>query len=348
MSEGDRNLSERSDRGPMDQLSAHLDRGWDLVHRGDFSGAQRSAEKSLELDSESPEAHNLLGYAHAALGDHEAALDHYRHAIALDDSFVEAMLNAAEVLIHPLHDFQAAVGLVDDALEWAEGEEEIADALLLKFDAHMHQGDRESAKKVLLTLPEGEYETARLEFLVGRAHFEVGNLDQAGAHLERALKLEPDAPDPHYYAGLLYDGQGKHALATAEFLRCRALDVELARPQWSMPQPQFEVLVRRAIERLTDTERAVLAGALVVVCDLPGAEVVAEGVDPRSPMLLDAIGEVDGEMRAGRAFIYQRNVERMSEGPLELEDELVQLFQAEIADNLQSLADKSDTARHER
>src|SRR5262249_61572725 len=49
MSEGDGN-TERPDHGPMDQFSAHLDRGWDLIHRGDLAGAQRSAEKSLELD----------------------------------------------------------------------------------------------------------------------------------------------------------------------------------------------------------------------------------------------------------------------------------------------------------
>src|SRR4051812_47623066 len=35
-------------RGPMDQFTAHLDRGWDLVNRGDFAGALISAQKSLE------------------------------------------------------------------------------------------------------------------------------------------------------------------------------------------------------------------------------------------------------------------------------------------------------------
>ena len=55
----------QGDRGPMDQFAAHLDRGWDLVSRGDLAGALVSAEKSLELDAASPEAHNLLGQADA-------------------------------------------------------------------------------------------------------------------------------------------------------------------------------------------------------------------------------------------------------------------------------------------
>ncbi len=330
MSESDSNYSERPDRGPMDQFSAHLDRGWDLIHRGDLAGAQRSAEKSLELDAESPEAHNLLGYVSAAIGDPEVALEHYRQAIALDDSFVEAMLNASEVLIHPLHDFGAAIDLIDEALEWAEGEDEVTDALLLKFDAYMHQGDRDAAKKVLHTLPEGDFENARLDFLVGRACFEVGELDDAKRHLERALAREPEAADVHYYMGLLLDAQGSADGATVAFLRCRELDLGAPRPQWGLSQAQFERQLRRAIERLEPEQRAVLEGALVVVSDLPGAEVVADGVDPRAAVLLDALGERSAPPRAGRAFVYQRNIERMSEGPGKLEEELARLLQAEI------------------
>ena len=51
---------DESDKGPMDRLSAHLDRAWDLVARGDLQGAMRSAEKSLEMDDTSPEVRNLL------------------------------------------------------------------------------------------------------------------------------------------------------------------------------------------------------------------------------------------------------------------------------------------------
>jgi tetratricopeptide (TPR) repeat protein len=337
MSEGDGN-TERPDRGPMDQFSAHLDRGWDLIHRGDPEGARRSAEKSLELDSESPEAYNLLGYVSAAQGDAEGALEHYRHAIALDDSFVEAMLNAAELLIHPLHDYDAAVDLIDEALEWTEGSDEVADALLLKFDAYMHQNDREAAKKVLRTLPDGEFETPRLEFLVGRAYFEVGELATAREYLERARAKEPEAADVSYYLGLLFDAQGDHDAATLEFLRCRELDGAGPRLHWSLSQAQFERQVRKAVERLEAEHKNALDGSLVVVADLPGAEVVADGVDPRAAVLLDAVAEREGRPHAGRVFVYQRNVERMCEGPSKLEDDLVRLVQAEIEATFPALA----------
>src|SRR6266704_3394900 len=89
----------------MDQFSAHLDRGWDLVQRGDPRGAELSARRALELNAQSPEAYNLLGYVAALKGEFDEATEHYRQAIALDDTYLEAMLNAAEVYVHPLADF---------------------------------------------------------------------------------------------------------------------------------------------------------------------------------------------------------------------------------------------------
>ena len=42
----------------MDQLSAHLDRGWDLAQKGDAPGASACAKRALELDPQSPEVHD--------------------------------------------------------------------------------------------------------------------------------------------------------------------------------------------------------------------------------------------------------------------------------------------------
>ena len=52
-----------------DQLTAHLDRGWDLAQKGDSAGASACAKRALELDPQSPEVHNLMGYASALEGE---------------------------------------------------------------------------------------------------------------------------------------------------------------------------------------------------------------------------------------------------------------------------------------
>ena len=89
--------------------------------------------------------------------------------------------------------------------------------------------------------------------------------------------------------------------------------------------------MQRAIRRLSRAQSAALEGALVVTEAVPGAEVVAEGVDPRVPVLLDAIEFDATPPRVGRVFVYQRNVERSALGPLEIEDEIRLTLEREIA-----------------
>src|SRR5512146_2348111 len=163
----------------MDQFSAHLDRGWDLVQRGDTRGAEASARRALELDPNSPEAHNLLGFVAAMEGDGEEAIEAYRQAIALDDTYLEAMLNAAEVYIHPLGVFDQATRMCDMALDLAETDDEVVDALLLKFDALLGLSQPEEAKALCARFPKGPFENPNHAFLVGRAFYEVGNVEEA-------------------------------------------------------------------------------------------------------------------------------------------------------------------------
>ena len=172
----------------MDQLAAHLDRGWDLAQKGDATGASTCARRALELDPKSPEVYNLLGYAAALGGDTEEALEHYRSAIALDETYLEAMLNAAEVLVSPRGEWDEAIELCDDALDYAETTEEIADCVLLKVDALLGKGATDEARKMLAKIPVGPYENPSYDYLVGRAYYEVGQPDKAAPLIEDAVK----------------------------------------------------------------------------------------------------------------------------------------------------------------
>ncbi len=331
-------MADNGHRPPMDQLTAHLDRGWDLVARGDLPGALISARKSLELDAESPEAHNLIGYIHAAEGNADDALDHYRQAIDLDDTFVEAMLNAAELLMHPVGDFDGALALVEDAIDLMEDDEELADAMLLKVDVLLHVGDREGAAQVVRALPEGPFDNPNIEFLVGRAKLEVGDAEGAEPHLRAALDRHPDHADAHYYLGLVLEQKRDSRGATVSFLQSREIDLRQPPPPWSLPVDQFERKVQASIMSLPAEARDMLDGALVVVGDVPGAEVVADGVDPRLAVLLDAVE--DDPPKVGRVFIYQRNVERLASGMLGVEDEIA----ASVARELEAAFPKLSAA----
>jgi tetratricopeptide (TPR) repeat protein len=316
--------------GFMDRLSAHLDRGWELVTQGDLSGAMASAEQTLELDGDSPDAHNLIGYIHAANGNLDLALEHYRQAIELDEHYLEAMLNAAELLIHPLGSFEEAIRVLDQALESCQTADDIADASVLKVDALLQQGDRAAAAELLLGLPEGPFENEQLDFLIGRAHFELDQLEPAARLIERAAARPDASPDVTYYLGLLRDRQERHAEASLAFLKTRHLDGQLPKPPWSVSHGRFEKVVQAALRELPSEIAERLEGNLIMVTDLPGLEIVAEGIDPRTPMLLDEVAANGRQEDQRRLFIYQRNIERLIRQPLELQQDVLEILQREL------------------
>jgi predicted DNA-binding transcriptional regulator AlpA len=61
-------------------------------------------------------------------------------------------------------------------------------------------------------------------------------------------------------------------------------------------------------------------------------------------VMLDALSEVDGKLRAGRAFVYQRNAERMCPEPGRLDEELQRFLQTEIEAVFPQLATPKDDA----
>jgi tetratricopeptide (TPR) repeat protein len=248
------------------------------------------------------------------------------------------MLNAAEVLMHPLGEWDEAVDLCDDALEYAETKEEIADCLLLRVDALLGKGDVEEAKKCMARLPDPPFENGSYVFLIGRAYYELGETEKAAPFIEEAVRADPSHADAYYYLGLLRDDAGDARGAVEAFLRSRALDMTKPAPAWSPSPEAFAQLVRRVIQGLDAILARWVRDADVYIVDVPGAELVVDGVDPRAMVILDArtpdeaAGTPIGEpvtMQA-RLFIYPRNVERGAGSALALEAELSAGLEREI------------------
>ena len=337
----------------MDALAATLDRGWDLAQRGDAEGAIACAKRALELDPKSPEVHNLYGYSAALAGNSDEALTHYRQALELDDTYFEAMLNCAEVLMHPIGDYDEAISMCDEAFDYAETNEEIADCVLLKVDALLAKGDVDGARRTLGRAPQGPFKGDHYMFMIGRAHYEIGDLERSAPFLEDAVKLEPQNPDAQYYMGILRDEQGDVRAALEFFLRARALDQGRLPPPWSPSPDAFAALVRSTVTGLDVLLARHVREAEVYVVDLPGAELVVDGVDPRALVLLDVPAPNPRDTKptsnkpprgsdsmvaapssergsTARLFVYQRNVERAAGSVDFLEESLRNALEREI------------------
>lgn len=334
----------------MDQLSAHLDRGWDLAQRGDAQGAGASASKALEVCPESPEAHNLMGYVAALRGDCDDAVEAYLQAIEFDETYVEAMLNAAELFVCPLAEYDQALRLCEQVLNLSEFADERLDAGLLKVESLSLKGDHEQAKAVLARLPAGPYENPAHNYLAGRAMLELGELERADVLLSKSIELEPFNADAQYYYGLLREELGDRRGACRALLRARQLELEMGMPPWAPNGEAFLMFTENAIAQLPEEMREVMMHAELYIADLPGPEMVVDGVDPRSLVLIDAVAvdadvdfDEEGLEQTGpndnatasadtcvRVFLYALNVLRAAGGLHNVQQHIQDSFQQEI------------------
>jgi tetratricopeptide (TPR) repeat protein len=229
--------------------------------------------------------------------------------------------------------------MCDQALELAEVDEEIIDALLLKFDALLGKGDAEEAARVVLRIPAGPYDNPSHSFLIGRAYYEIGDIEKAAALVEESVTKDARHAEAHYYLGLIRDERGDARGATQAFIKSRELDLELGMPPWAPGRDMFQQIAEKATAALNPVLRRYVEGADIYVSDAPGMELVAEGVDPRALVLLDGLASDERERTVRdpgdarpctRIFVYALNVTRLSGNFDGIEREIMLALEREI------------------
>jgi len=94
--------------------------------------------------------------------------------------------------------------------------------------------------------------------------------------------------------------------------------------------------------------RRFIAEAEIFVSEVPGIELVADGVDPRALVLLDGLASVEHPgPPCSRIFVYQRNVERVAGAPDRVEAVLQESLEREVsAVFLESQSDVPPSPQH--
>ncbi len=318
------------DKLDLDAITAHLDRGWDLVQKGDLARADLSARRVLELDGDSPEAHTLLGAIAAARGERDEALELYRKASAIDPEFVDPLLYAAELHLGPDGDLDEALRLCDEALEIAEEEDEYLDALLLKGETLVEAGDLDEAAKALAELPPPKTDLPDVQYHLraGRLALDVGDLDLSEGHFRRALERDPSQTDALHGLGIVHEERGDGKAMVKAFLKVREADLKEAAPPWGVSRERFEQIAEEALAELPEKIRGLLANVPILVADYPSVELIAEGSDPRMMGFFSGVpypekGTLDGSPPSlDTVFLYQRNIERYARTVEEVEEEI--------------------------
>lgn len=165
---------------PPESLAPALDR----LRRGDLAGARAAAEAALVREPDSAALRAFAGMLAGQAGDHPAAADHFRHALALQPEDRASRINLATALI--------ATSALDDALDVALGGG--GDPRLLRLAGYVHQEQGRPAEAaaayeaVVVAFPD-DFESWNN---LGNARAALGRLDAAIEALQRAIALRPD------------------------------------------------------------------------------------------------------------------------------------------------------------
>ena len=304
--DGAPDMSDKRSKTKGAEEVSELTRVWDLVEAGELTAARAVAGAAIAADG-SAEAHHAMGYVLSLEGELDEALAHYDEAIAADEDFFDALLNAANLRLR-LGDVDGAIQDASYALDIAEGADEIAYALLALIDTNEAIDRTEEVRALVGDLPEGPFESPALALEVGAMKLDYGDHEEARAHLVPAAAALVGDPGAQYLLGRFLEADGDRKGATAAYLTARQLMLRTPRPVWAESKERFTERVYEALESLPDGLMEHVEGALVLVEELPGVEIVSEGFDPYAPVLVDRIDLGKGESLV-RVVVYQRNVE---------------------------------------
>jgi len=305
----------------MDAVTAHLDRGWDLLSRGDTDGARVSAEHILERDEGSPEGLCLLGAIATTEGETEEGLELFQQAMDLDPGYGEPVLRAAELCVHGLGDLDLGLQFCRDAEAMQLSDDERLEARLLLAEAYLAMGRDDEAARSVRRLPGPPYQEPTNYLRLGRVLVGLGEVARAEEVLAEAMSFPDTRAEAHYFTGAALEQIGDVISGRRHMAHSLELERGSAPAQASLEEGQLGILMEHAMERLEPPVRAWFQGVPVTVFDLPPMELVTEGFDPRCPVFASGspalaatvegrdAGASDGAVT--HLFIYRRNVERV-------------------------------------
>ncbi len=158
------------------------------INRGDGPGAKKAYEEAVAADPTIAAVQFQLGMLEDAEGNHEAAIERYKKAIAIEPRNATALNNLAYGLAVYKNDPAAARPYADKAAALSPGQGAVLDTLA--WIQHL-QGDNASAAKVILTAVNSAPNSAEVRMHAAFIYAAAGATAAALSEYGFAVKLDP-------------------------------------------------------------------------------------------------------------------------------------------------------------
>lgn len=201
--------------------------------------------------------------------------------------------------------------------------------LLDKAEELLEDPERDGeVEELLRSLPPGPLAAPALHVRAADAWQELDQLRDAERHYRLALELDPDHSDALHGLGCVHQLEDAHAPMVAAWLRVRELDLADAKLPWGVSVEEFTAAAEAAFEELPAEIHTHLENLPIVVCDYPSAELIQDGVDPRSLGVITGVPFShkrvlpDGPPELDCVQLYQLNIERIAQSREEVLEEV--------------------------
>lgn len=130
------------------RLGSDVLNGWNDAGEAEVDRAEAAVRKAISLDPNLPFAHQALGWVHRLHGDHQASLDALNEAIRIDPGYASAYGQAANQMVF-LGDARGAITMAEKAIELGPNDRSFQVFLWVKGRAHFVLGEYENAVEAL-------------------------------------------------------------------------------------------------------------------------------------------------------------------------------------------------------
>lgn len=309
----------------QDRLFADVDRGFTALEAGEIEEAEACLERSSRIDRKNADVVALAAALADAKGDGEEALARYAELAELRPDDPMPRICMARLQLHDQGDPDAALDTLDGTFEFIDEEADLIEAIVVRAEALLAIDDPEAARGALAELSSSAIDDPVLAFDLAELALAAEDASAAMRWVEVARKDDSLATDALHLLGRIHEARGDRDAMIAAWQEVRTTDLAAAPGPVAISEDELERIASEALHELPATARERLEHVPILIDDIPGEELVAEGFDPRTLGVIEGPTLADGDQiptTATHIRLYKKNLERIARDLDELADEV--------------------------
>ena len=309
----------------QDRLAADLDRGFDALERGEFEEAEAALTRCQRIDRKHPDVVALAAAIADAGGDVDAALARYGELVELRPDDPMPRICLARLQLHDVGDPDRALDILDEAFELIDEEADLIEAIVVRTEALLLTEDPEGARAALAELSTSVIEDPELALDLAELALAAEDARLALRWTEVAERDDSLRADALHVRGRIHESTNDRAAMIEAWQQVRTLDLDAPPARVAISEDELERIASAALHELPKVARDRLDNVPILIDDMPAAELVADGFDPRALGVFQgaAMPEEGGSVPAvTNIVLFKKNLERVSADLDQLADEV--------------------------